>query len=301
MFIKTVKYDLLFSKTVFLSMAGIIIALAAASRLGGPTRHALEFMRYVPTGSGGHTHVQVVSSYGERSMPILFTVGILAALITMFQVMAFFHRNFFEDTGYLMLTLPARRFTLLCSKLTVAVIWFNFMLLAAAIALILYDPPLPVSFHLMGPSRIISLQNLITLVEVNIVAMSIILTLFFIIVLARCSIWNGRIGSGIAAVVGVLLGWALFWVHIEVGQRHREWVTQYVRWEDMYFDRYGEYLWTRARLLPHYFRRPIVGIDIGRIPVGDGYIDIYRIGVSIIVGVLAFWAALYLLERRVSI
>ncbi|MCL2378085.1 MAG: hypothetical protein FWC77_03060 [Defluviitaleaceae bacterium] len=296
MFIKTVKYDLLFSKTVFLSMAGIIIALAAILRQA-TTQYQTTHIYTTDTGELVHAVTDATSG----GAMILGMVMMAVAVISVLQVMIFFQKSFFDDTGYMMLTLPVKRFTILASKLAVAMVWLNFMLLAAAISVVIVDPVSHTTFHFMGLSRDISFQNLVALIEVNIIGASVILLLFFVIVLAHSRIWVFRVGSFAAAVVGVLLGWGIFILHNTIGMRHFEEVADQMRWENPAFAAPDVFIETQITYMIRTFERPIIGVDVGRIPVGDGYLDIYLFGISVITCVLAFWAAIYLLKKRVNI
>jgi len=283
MFIKTIKYDFLFSKTAFLTMAAALIGITAILRITGLIEG---------DGSGG----DITGIAGFIFMVAILVVG-LAAIV---QILQFYYKNFFSDTGYLMLTLPVKRFTLLVSKVIVSVVWFNFMLLTAGVVSVIIVAVEP-NFSRMLDA--ISLRNIMNVVEVNIVALFFITALFFVVTLAFSNFGRWNIHSIIATGFGLLYAGLFFWLHATLGGRHREWVTVEREWIAPYFNAYGEEIGTHIMQGTSSFYQSIVGTNIGRIPIGDlgDYFDIYRWGISLALCVLAFFATYYLLTRRASL
>jgi len=282
MFIKTLKYDFVFSRGKFLGMAAIMILIAIGLRLNEQ-----------PSRSIGGT--------GGAEGPVLFTVMMAMGIIAIFQVMTFFTSNFFEDSGYLMLTLPVRRVTLLASKLVVSLVWFNFMLLAAAISVVIFDAQ-NISFNFMNLSRDISLQNLVALVEVNIVAALLILTIFFSIAVAQVSYERWR---GLAAwAVGLICIGAYFWFFTWIAMRHTYEATVTTERLAPYYGPYGEYTGTfQSFSFMEISHNPVLGANVGRIPIGGygAFFDIYLYGATLALAIAAFWITSLLLKKHVRL
>ena len=285
MFIKTLKYDFIFSKNVFFSMAAILIVLATILRM--------TIIRLSQPGN---------DSGGMMGSMIIMVTFLIVVTISIIQIAQFYYKNFFDDTGYLMLTLPAKRLPLLASKIVVSLVWFNFMLLGAAIAVIILDSQ-QMQFVFGGITRTLSLQNLIAIIEINLVAMFFILALFFVITLAHSSLWRQRIHGSAAAVVGVLYaGLCLRIVHV-LTQRHREWVVEERTFQTPRFNHLGEYIGTYTSYGTASFYRSDIGVNIGRIPIGDmgHYFDIYQFAVTLVFCVITAYVTYYLLKRRICL
>ena len=280
MLVKTIKYDFMFSKTWFLIMAAAMIVTAIFSRIYAAPRHSLGIVR-------------------DADSIMLGIVVMAAGIISIFQVPILFNRYLFDDTGILMLTLPVKRFTLLMSKLMVSIVWFNFMLLVAIASFSIFDPP-SMGFSFMGLSRDISFVNFVALIEVNIVAASLILIIFFSSTFAHIRLWRWHF-HGLALVAGLLIAGLLYWVTDMIFSRHFEWVPTTM--EHLPVPRYnalGEYMGT-FDYTTHYVRD--IGASVGRIPIGTGgaFFDIYGYGVMVAFIVLMLWATNYLLSKRVCI
>ena len=270
MFIKTLKYDFLFSRDIFLGMAAIMVALSVILRF------------------------TVVDPQDNTLGWLFFAVFLLCGIVTVAQVMQFFYKNFFDDTGYLMFTLPVKRLPLFASKVVVSFVWLNLMLLSAFIA----GSILTSSFG--GIIDAISLELLNVLIEANLIAMFLTLTLYFVVTLANSSVRRWHIHRGIAVAVGFLYVWLFFWLYAALGERYIEWGTTSLGQVRRY-DALGEYIGTYDHFT---INRPIVGLNVGRIPFGDGhhaFFDIYRWGLGFIFCVVAFLVTYYLLKKRVSL
>ena len=268
MFIKALKYDFMFSKTWYLAIAAIMIITAIASKIYAQPRHSQGIIR-------------------DTDGLLLAMVVIVAGIISIFQVLIFFNRYLFDDTGRIMLTLPVKRFTLLMSKLVVSIVWFNFMLLIAIISLIvIFDPP-GMEFMFMGLSRGISFVNFVALIEVNIMAVSFIVIIFFSTALAYSRLWR-RHFHGLAVVTGLASVGLHYWVSNIIFSRHHEAVTSICEH-------------TQSTITSHY--NPIIGINVGRIPIGTGraFFDVYGYGFVIVFIVFMLWVTNYLLKKRVCI
>ena len=297
MFFKMVKYDFLFSGAVFLGMGALMTVLAAVLWLLGG-------------------YVQVPGMDTLNLAAVLMFIGVaVAVMTTVFQVLQFFHKNFFDDTGYMMLTLPVGRLPLLVSKLVVSLVWLNFMLLAITIPLSVIAGA---RFSISGIINSIRLQNILALLELSLLAALIIVVLFFVITLANSSIGRWQVPGAVAAAVGVGMGWLLFWGTMTISQRSRELVVQEAIRFPVFIRTYdaGRYVGTYVSHYEYWqpdweFYRRIIGAHVGRIPIGSfgghgdglhvgGYFDIYRYGAGLAVCVAIFFATYYLLNRRIS-
>jgi len=197
MFRKVIKYDFLYSYKIFFLMGLIILAFATASRVSRPDTGVNNLRTHeTPTGTMVINPTTVYGPQGEIHEVItvsdaISTGGALLGMIMMgiavvciFHILSYFHKTMFDDTGYLTLTLPISKRTLLFSKLCVAVVWFNFMIFVAAVAVVIYDSP-SMQFNFMNLSRDFSLQNFVAFIEVNVLAVTLILLLFFLSVFSR--------------------------------------------------------------------------------------------------------------------
>jgi len=264
MFIKTLKYDFQFSKAAFLAMAGVLVVLAFIVRVTGL------FNEYGLTVSG---MVGVIFSI------VIMIIGVASVI----QILQFYYKNFFDDTGYLMLTLPVKRFGLLISKVAVSFVWVNFMLLTGAIMVLIFT--FTRETNLWNLISNIGLRHIMIWVEMNIAALFFVTALFFAVTLANSVVGRWRINNIIAAAVGLLYIGLFFWLHVVIGGRHMEQVTNYHEFGTLSF------------------YQAVVGINVGRIPIGDmgDYFDIYSWGTSLALCIFAFCMTYYLLKRRASL
>jgi len=283
MFTKTLKYDFLFSRGKFFGMAVIMILIAIGLRLNEQP---------------GRLHGGVGGAESTVLLVVMLSIGVVA----IFQVMGFFIHNFFEEPGYLMLTLPVKRVTSLASKLVVSMVWFNFMLLAAATSVIIFDSR-QMRFTFLNLSRDISFANLVALVEVNIVAALFILTIFAAIVLARVGFdrWHGLV----AWIIGLMSVGFYFWLFTWIATRHsydaviqRENITSH-------YCPYGYYpeVFPTLHIMHVPTSRAIVGLNVGRIPIGDygAFFDIYLYGATLLLAVAVFWVVNLLLKKHINV
>jgi len=288
MFIKTLKYDFVFSRDTFFSMAAVIVALATVLRLTVLT----------PQPAGVDNNI----------MGTVFVVVImLCGVLTVVQLMQFFHKNFFDDTGYLMFTLPQKRFPLFASKVVVSFVWLNFMLLSAISSVSILSAS---RFSLRGiidaidPRNTRAMLDIIGLLDFILIAMFAILMLFFVIALANSSLWRRRVNGLVSVAVGILYVWLYFWVYVLIGRRHTGLVLNEESWPIRQYNALGEYIGTECFYHTMYMRHQVVGLNVGRIPIANNgllFFDIYRWGAGFVLCALAFFATYYLLKRRVSI
>jgi len=189
MFIKQIKHDLAFSQTAFLGMGTLMIGLAIVLRIVMWASRSVMLNQNI-------VHVMVMLwSF------IIFGV-IIVSIIQIFQ---FYKENFFGDAGYLMLTLPVSRGSLLVSKVIVSMLWFNFM---AAIGIVMvFIIANTDTFTVMGVSETTSLtlENILNFVRgavlVNSLVLFLVSAMFFCITLAHSIIMRWRVHGVMAGVV----------------------------------------------------------------------------------------------------
>ena len=186
MFIKQLKHDLLFSRNAFLGMGALLLGMAIVLRLTFP---------------------EIDSNMVAIT---IFAITIIAAITisvvtSIFQIYSFYKRNFFGNSGYLMLTLPVSRASLLASKLVVSMIWVNFMTFVglAMVFIIAWTPSMEgvhIEFSVMD-----SINELIrSFVLLNVFMLFCIAVLFMSITLSKSKIAGFRINGIVAGVVSVL-------------------------------------------------------------------------------------------------
>lgn len=234
------------------------------------------------------------------------TISGLSALITFLvvimitgsHILQFFQKNFFDDAGYLMLTLPVTRAKLLLSKVVVAMIWFNFMLLVGIIASFILSWAQHLEMSLTDITSPINLPGFITLLEINIIALFIILAIFFTVTLSNCIIGQIKLPSGIAGIFTLAYGGFVLWLGVRLGMRHSEWVN----FEERIYH-YGDYgSYGGVSIIHSSIRQRETGIAIGRIAIGDtAYFDVFIWGMVLGMAVLLLFVTYILLNKRVSL
>jgi len=295
MFFKLLKYDIAFSKFAFLFISVAMLAFATFIRFTAPEPTRMYDI---------HGQILYANTGGLEMLMFLFMV--VVAVVSIVQVMLLFN-SLFDDSGYLMLTLPASRTALLASKLMVSVIWFNIMVLIAAIAVIISRQT---GFVFMGITRAISLQNFWALVEANLVAVFSILSLFFAKIFLHSSFGRLRFNTFVAMVVWLVVAGLYIGINVALTTRHSVWVYEEFSVPVRQYGAVGEYIGELLVSHTASFNRPIIGLRYGRIPVGEvgeyigatgSYVDIFRIGATLLCCALVFFAMGYLFRKRVSL
>ena len=276
MFIKLLKYDFSFSARIFLAMAAVLLSLAAILRLTMPM--------FVEIGSA----FELSMAANMVMSLLLLSVGI--ASIT--QIFQFFNRNFFGESGYLMLTVPLGRLRLLVSKVLVSMVWFNFMVVAAVASMFIMWETAHGAIH-GSPFWRIRITDVLGAIEVNVLALFAISMLFFCLTLARSVFMNKRVHGVICGIIGAAYTWLFFGINAFVGSTRR--VVEIQEFE--MFDGSIHYFETSV---------PLLGLRYGRIALDtEGlwpiYIDILRHGIAVGMALAALALTYYLLSRRVAL
>jgi len=284
MFIKTVKYDFLFSKNMFFGMGFGAIALALILRFT-----ALAFGDGFPEAFIGF---------------VMLLVLIIGGIACIWQIAAFFDKNFFDETGYLMLTLPVGRFTLLASKLLVAFVWFNFMLAAGAVVLYIIAFSQIGSFSFSSVWASINASNISALLQLNVLAMFFVSTVYLTATLNNSIIGRWRVHGAVALGTGAAYTALFFWLSDLISKWNVGEQIVEEEWLHRIYNEYGEYMYSRLEQgIRFYYNRPLVGVRYGRIPIGDAgnHIDLYMWGMALVLSIIAVAVTHYLLKRRTNL
>lgn len=167
---KVLKYDIKFGKTPFLVMAGAMVAIGVFTRIV----HEAPFIR----------------NLGVSVIFALAMVGIaVGSIVLIFQ---HFNKSMFSAEGYLTLTLPVKRRTLLISKLITTVLWFNVMLLALSIMLLFFFPDTLSSLNKIKWYDFLSMGS--TVFMINLMLVNVTLLLYLIATAAHISVAGRRLG-----------------------------------------------------------------------------------------------------------
>jgi len=204
MFIKQLKYDLLFSRNAFFGMGALLIGISIILSL------AIHVMGTGVTGAMETVWVGLVFSISATAV----------AVASVFQLYTFYKRSLFGNSGYLMLTLPVERCSLLVSKLVVSLLWINYMVIVNFImALILFTGMGEVNWNDMGynsPYFSWSIRDTLRLIE-GVITMNIFPLVFISIAYLGITLGNSVFGrwrvngfvAGIASIVYLMI---TFWI-----------------------------------------------------------------------------------------
>jgi len=283
MLIKTIKHDFQFSKKAFFYMAALLLGGAIVARL----------VAHIAMGG-------IINNW--LGMPIMSGL-LIAAIVTVIKTIEFYQKSFFDDAGYLMLTLPVTRGTLLFSKIIVSIVWFNFILLAADLALFIMAPaaqPATAVSDAMVSGFVIDIEftNGLAYLQANIAILFLFAILFWAITLNQSAFGRWRVPIIISGGLPLLYGVATLSLNGLLIGRNTEWT---------YHETYRHIYDAHGRTGTHFYSRmePItdIGLRYGSIPIGDAgqYFDILRWGLIFALAAIAFGATYYLITRRVSL
>jgi len=275
MFPKVLKYDFLFSAKTFAALAAILLAIAVVLRLTMPM--------FIDVDS------EFSLSIVQNMTIAVMLMGVGIASIS--QIFQFFNRNFFGASGYLTLTLPVGRLPLIISKVLVAMVWFNVMMLAAAAAFFILWDTATRGIHGVSVLSRINAGQVAMMIEVNTLALVAIVTLFFSLTLARTVVGGRRTHGVIAGIIGGGVMALYFWLTNVLQRRSFGYVTQEV-------EGFGGTRFTISGNMP------LTGLRYGRIQMGDNawlYIDLFHIGMAIVLTAAVIAAIYFMLKRLVAL
>jgi len=275
MLIKLLKYDLMFSRKAFALMACVLIGLAVFVGIVQGTQQEVPFINF---------------------SALLFIVILFIIVISCVgQTIAFIRDTFFDDPGYLMLTLPVSRAKQLVSKVIVANLWLNIMMAVGSIAMfIVAMDSASEGFTIVSG---LDLRSYIVLFLISSYVFGLVAILFMATTLANSTILGWRVRSFVALVASLAYTAVAIWCLVGLHIRHRHWADESIVRHTL--DRYGNVMYTHNYL--SHGRIADVGIAIGRIPVGDGYFDIFMWGALMGFSFLALVFTWLMLEKSVSV
>ena len=184
MFFKLIKYDINYSKDMFLSISAIGIGLAII----------LRFMTAINPGFG-ISFLDILSALVGVTISLgIFIVGIISFI----QIVQFYNRNFFSDSGYLTLTLPYKRWQLLLSKFIVSTIWYNLIMLTVIIIMFILDL---LHFSSINLSWFSISTVIMAVLYINIVGLLLYSVLFFALTLGNSVIINKKVSIILSIII----------------------------------------------------------------------------------------------------
>jgi len=267
MLIKQLKYDLAFSKLVFLVLGGFLVLLAIAARVA----FAVSSFDYDP-----FVTITLILGMG-------ITIGVAAV-----QMYRFFDNSLFGNFGYLTLTLPISRGRLMLSKLLTIGIWFNFIMVIYAIVMLVLSAGHP---HIYSPHVSVYF----------VVYMHSFVVMFFItsVFLLNATMSHSTFGKRhVPSIVNIGATIILVIVYIFViGQLSRRYMETITTIE------YNAYISGIGHVSEASFTRTqaVMSLHAGRLAVGNSHIDLYIVALSLGMGLIALLATHYLLKNRVSL
>jgi len=280
MFIKLIKHDFKFSYKIFFGMFAGLIALMVIMRVTNLSPN----QGYLPV---------------ETLRGIISLLGIVGvAIASYFQILMFFHRNFFGAEGYLMLTLPLSRGKILASKFIVAQVWFNFMMLLVPIMTVIIAPPMGGGSLWDAFIRALSPQLFLIILYMNLIALVLIAFLFLTVTLANTVIFGKKIHALIAGIFAAVVHFLFFWGISAMVNRFYETVNMSWTHPDGWSSVVGPLIMPQTgfaygRLAPESWQNPYT--------FGIIYIDIWLVGYFLIIAAAAMALTMHLLKKRVAL
>jgi len=279
MFTKILKYDFMFSRAIFFGMAAVMLGVAASVKISSLFLGATAFDWL----------------FGIAGMITI----VMAVVGTASQFVLFFYKNFFDNPGYLMLTLPVSRGRLLASKIITSFVWLLFMLTVGLITIFIFalaqDPDLaPMDFF-----NAFNLIDIMTFVNIVFVTFFIQIVLFLAVALSHSTFGRRQMSSLIAGIIAFVYAGAALGGGAALTARRSEWVTrQYI--ENIY-DEYGYIIGSHG--WSHFGVVRDTGLRIGRIAIGEtgAYIDIFFYGMILGMTALAIFTIYFLLKGKASL
>jgi len=282
---KLIKYDFIYSSKIFFALGAIAIALAFI--LGG-VDSIYQGQRMELMGQEQSIFFVPNSFFMQMATLLFFPIGAVAAI----HIAQFYRKNMFGNAGYLAMTMPINRGTVLASKLIVSFAWalYSIAVILAMIAIT----------HVVSPYLIIAdffifidIGTLVSILNITFVALAAVCLLFFCITLAH-SVLNGR---RVSAVLSGIIGFLYSWLYAHLADL----LAGRFLHDGLHISQQG--VGNIIALHP-----PLTGFQYGRIVAGqrpwgghDVYIDIWFLAFTLVAAAVAIIATRYLLKNRVSI
>lgn len=261
MLFKQLKHDLLFGRTMFVSL-GIFIVCAAVT---GQFFYRVIGVRYI--------------AYAMLNICVLLTMGVVIGFVTI-HLSQFIDKSMYGDSGHLTLTLPVPRGRLLVSKLIAAWLWFNFLLLAVLVGIFI----LRNTSHNLNMSRLLPdfSPALLTYYLNMTFAFFFLVNLLFFGRTLNNSVFAGiKIPNFFTAILCLVVAFGYFAAVIRLYLRNVAHVmlgSWIILFERILFDLYS-----------------------GRLPLLGSHFYVYTAAIGLILGLAAFAGTWYLLEKKVSL
>lgn len=272
MLLKQLKHDMVFGKTMFFALGLGIVAAA----IGGLI--AFNIME------DEHVARQVINYSAFMVMGLTF--GFVAVHISQF-----IEKSMYSDAGYLTFTLPVTRGQLLVSKLLSAFAWLHFILVAVFIGLVILQGTHTIEYEAGILLPRVGVGLFAMYINVSIMYFFGISVMLFGLTLHNSVFGRWKIPGFFTAVLclGTVIAYSVS--AIRLLNRSRESAMIYaVRMVGGEAVIYQRSTWQQT-----------ISLDVGRLAVGNSYIDLYIGAVGVGVGALAFIGTLYLLNKRVSL
>jgi hypothetical protein len=173
-------YDIKFGKNSYLLMAGAMLLFGLFNLI-----FKFDFMR--------HMGMQVIMSIG------IVVIGV-ACVMLIFQN---FNKTIFGPEGYLTLTLPVKRRSVLLSKLVTTIVWFNVMLAAFFVTMLMISGEEMGLFFVSSFDLFFVLNVLTVWIALNIVIINAVLYLYMGLTLSNISVAGRKFGWIFGAVSAV--------------------------------------------------------------------------------------------------
>jgi hypothetical protein len=179
MFRKLMKNNLKFGRNTFLGMAALMVLASI-------------FLKIIA--SNVFNNIEITG--------LITLVMIPVAVVCVVLIFQHYNRSLFGNEGYFTLTIPTRRKNVLISQILTALIWFVFMLIMAAISLVILTGTSTLKDIL---SLLSNFNNVVTfaymLLNVLIYAIYMIIAVFMGITISNVSMMGRRIQGGVAAII----------------------------------------------------------------------------------------------------
>ncbi|MDR0271958.1 MAG: hypothetical protein LBI27_01380 [Clostridiales bacterium] len=256
MFIKHLKHDLLFGRTMFIAMFVFIIVGAIVGRIA--------------------FHM-AADEYQARSVLDVSVMGSLALILGFLAVhiSQFVEKSMFGDSGYLAFTLPVSRGRLLFSKLLTAWVWFDFIIIAIFIALLILEGTYSVEIFREIRVPRVSLDLIPLYLSIAVIFFFSVSVTFFGLTLHNSVFGKWKCPGFFTSTIclGTIFGYSVTAIR----------------------------LLNRSQILGPNGGEVELGLHVGRIPIFGSYFDLYIAALGLAIGFIAYFATWYLLKKRVSL
>lgn len=133
---------------------------------------------------------------------VLSAVMLIVVVMSIYLIVQHFNKNLFGPEGYLMFTLPVKSYQLLLSKLITTVIWFNFMILAASLTMLLLfreELTFEIIKGFVSSPEFIEFVKAFVLTNVNV--LPLILSIYLGIASSAIAVKSKKLGSGLGTLI----------------------------------------------------------------------------------------------------